>query len=90
MQLNTPFLGADVSETFNYYYSGSQLFNFGSHFTATVSFTMYEGQLVDLNSVSVTARNATRDLSPVSLVLNNQEESGCESTDTVYLTFHFL
>lgn len=54
--LDVTSLSADVADTFAVWYNGNQSGNFGSQFTATVTFTV-DGTLDAIQSISVTAVN---------------------------------
>ena len=68
--ITTPNLTADVSDPFTLYYGSNQSANFGSLFTATVAFTVNEGEFEDLSTVTITAANELGQSNPVSLTLN--------------------
>ena len=68
--ITTPNLTADVSDAFTLYYGSNQSANFGSLFTATVAFTVNEGEFEDLSTVTITATNELGQSNPVSLTLN--------------------
>jgi hypothetical protein len=68
--VTTPSLTAEVSSEFGTYYGGNQSASFGSQFTATVNFTVNDGEFEDLSAVSITASNENGQSNPVSLTLN--------------------
>ena len=68
--ITTPNLTADVSDPFTLYYGSNQSASFGSLFTATVAFTVNEGEFEDLSTVTITAANELGQSNPVSLTLN--------------------
>ena len=68
--ITTPNLTADVSDAFTLYYGSNQSASFGSLFTATVAFTVNEGEFEDLSTVTITAANELGQSNPVSLTLN--------------------
>ena len=68
--ITTPNLTADVADAFTLYYGSNQSANFGSLFTATVAFTVNEGEFEDLSTVTITAANELGQSNPVSLTLN--------------------
>ncbi len=68
--LATPNLTVDVLDSFLLYYSSSQSVGFGSVFTATINFTVEEGEFEDLSTVTITASNEVGQSNPVSLTLN--------------------
>ena len=68
--ITTPSLTADVSDAFTLYYGSNQSASFGSLFTATVAFTVNEGEFEDLSTVTITAANELGQSNPVSLTLN--------------------
>ena len=68
--ITTPNLTADVSDPFTLYYGSNQSASFGSLFTATVAFTVNEGEFEDLSTVTITASNELGQSNPVSLTLN--------------------
>ncbi len=68
--LATSNLTVDVFDSFTLYYAGPQSSSFGSLFTATINFTVDEGEFEDLSTVTVTAANEMGQSNPVSLTLN--------------------
>ncbi len=68
--ITTPSLTTEVSNQFTLYYGGSQSSNFGSLFTATINFTVNEGEFEDLSTVTITAVNEIGQSNPLSLTLN--------------------
>ena len=60
--ITTPNLTADVADAFTLYYGSNQSANFGSLFTATVAFTVNEGEFEDLSTVTITAGERARSI----------------------------
>ena len=68
--VTTPSLTAEVSTAFGTYYGSNQSASFGSQFTATVNFTVNDGEFEDLSSLSITASNENGQSNAASLTLN--------------------
>jgi len=65
--LDTSRFDIDVTTPFTAWYTGGQSSSFGSGFTATVSFILSQGDVLDLQSLTVTATNALGESAPITI-----------------------